>query len=141
MVWRAAPDGYRIYNKRLLDYFGHRSVKSSAGWWKEFIRDVASGEELLANLETQSPSTWSEIRGADAHRWFNVRGAAEPTTPGAALVGVMIDVDDQKKAEEARAGKRRQPPSNNETVPSCSVTGAKGENSTHHRALTISVAI
>ncbi|WP_167458705.1 PAS domain-containing protein [Mesorhizobium kowhaii] len=109
LVWQAEPEGNIEYvNKRVLDYFG-APLDEITGWgWVDRVHpdDVAfKVKNWLANLETKSPSdVVCRFRGADGqHRWFNVRGAPLKGSDGRVLrwYGVLIDVDDQKNAEEA----------------------------------------
>lgn len=109
LVWQAEPEGNIEYvNKRVLDYFG-APLDEITGWgWVDRVHpdDIAfKVKNWLANLETKSPSdVVCRFRGADGqHRWFNVRGAPLKGSDGRVLrwYGVLIDVDDQKNAEEA----------------------------------------
>ncbi|MER8700325.1 PAS domain-containing protein [Mesorhizobium sp. M1227] len=109
LVWQAEPEGNIEYvNKRVLDYFG-APLDEITGWgWVDRVHpdDVAfKVKNWLANLETKSPSdVVCRFRGANGqHRWFNVRGAPLKASDGRVLrwYGVLIDVDDQKNAEEA----------------------------------------
>ncbi|MBA1138663.1 PAS domain-containing protein [Mesorhizobium neociceri] len=109
LVWQAEPGGNIEYvNKRVLDYFG-APLDEITGWgWVDRVHpdDVAfKVKNWLANLETKSPSdVVCRFRGADGrYRWFNVRGAPLKDSDGRVLrwYGVLIDVDDQKNAEEA----------------------------------------
>jgi PAS domain S-box-containing protein len=107
-VWRAKPDGDIDYvNKRLLEYLGS-PLEDVVGWgWMEKVHpdDVAfKVQSWLSNLQaTTSHDANCRFQGADgAYRWFNVRG--QPLRDGGGRVqnwyGVLIDIDDQKKAEE-----------------------------------------
>jgi PAS domain S-box-containing protein len=109
LVWRARPDGNIEYvNKRVLDYFG-APLGEVIGWgWMEKVHpdDVAfKVRAWLQNLESGKPhDVMCRFRGADGgYRWFEVRG--EPLRAGDGRVlswyGVLIDIDDRKRAEEA----------------------------------------
>ena len=109
LVWRAEPEGNIEYvNKRVLDYFG-APLDEITGWgWAERVHpeDVAfKVKNWLTNLKTESPhDVVCRFRGADGrYRWFNVRGAPLRGSDGRVLrwYGVLIDIDDQKRAEEA----------------------------------------
>jgi PAS domain S-box-containing protein len=109
LVWRAAPDGNIEYvNKRVLDYFG-APLSDIIGWgWAERVHseDVAfKVRTWLDNLKTENThDVVCRFRGADGrYRWFNVRGEPLRANNGTVLswYGVMIDIDDQKRAEEA----------------------------------------
>src|ERR1700722_3510225 len=109
LVWRARPDGHIDYvNKRLLEYLG-APLEGIVGWgWMDKVHpdDVAfKVQSWLGNLKGMtSHAANCRFQGADgAYRWFNVRG--EPLRDDGGRVqnwyGVLIDVDDQKKAEDA----------------------------------------
>jgi len=109
LVWRARPDGHIDYvNKRLLEYLG-APLEGIVGWgWMDKVHpdDVAfKVQSWLGNLKAMtSHAANCRFQGADgAYRWFNVRG--EPLRDDGGCVqnwyGVLIDVDDQKKAEDA----------------------------------------
>ncbi|MER9296773.1 PAS domain-containing protein [Mesorhizobium sp. M0621] len=109
LVWRAAPNGNIEYvNSRVLDYFGAPLGEISGWGWADRVHpdDVAfKVRSWLENLETENPhDVVCRFRGADGrYRWFNVRGAPLKASDGRVLdwFGVLIDIDDRKKAEEA----------------------------------------
>lgn len=126
LVWQAEPEGNIEYvNKRVLDYFG-APLDEITGWgWVDRVHpdDVAfKVKNWLANLETKSPSdVVCRFRGADGqHRWFNVRGEPLRATDGTVLrwYGLLIDVDDKKRAEEALRESEQKLRQIIETVPS-----------------------
>jgi PAS domain S-box-containing protein len=109
LAWRARPDGHIDYvNKRLLEYLGS-PLEEIIGWgWMNKVHqdDIAfKVKTWLSNLEsTTSHAANCRFKGADGvYRWFNVRG--EPLRDAEGRVqkwyGALIDIDDQKKAEEA----------------------------------------
>ena len=109
LVWRAGPDGNIEYvNKRVLEYFG-APLDEIIGWgWAERVHpeDVAfKVRTWLKSLETENPhDVVCRFRGADGrYRWFNVRGEPLRASDGRVLrwYGVLIDIDDRRKAEEA----------------------------------------
>ena len=109
LVWRAGPAGNVEYaNKRVLDYFG-APLGEIVGWgWAQrvHLEDVAfKVKNWLKNLETENPhDVVCRFRGADSrYRWFNVRGAPLKASDGRVLCwyGVLIDIDDRTRAEEA----------------------------------------
>jgi PAS domain S-box-containing protein len=109
LVWRAGPEGNIEYvNKRALEYFG-APLDDMIGWeWIERVHpeDVAfKVRTWLKNLENENAhDVVCRFRGADGHyRWFNVRGEPLRACDGTVLnwYGVLIDIDDRKKAEEA----------------------------------------
>jgi PAS domain S-box-containing protein len=107
-VWRARPDGHIDYvNKRLLEYLGS-PVEEIVGWgWMKKVHPddlVFKVQTWLGNLEAiASHDAYCRFQGADGvYRWFNVRG--EPLRDDGGRVenwyGVLIDIDEQKKAED-----------------------------------------
>ena len=109
LVWRAGPDGNIDYvNKRVLEYLG-APLGEIIGWgWMERVHpdDVAfKVPTWLKNLESVNPhDAVCRLRGADGrYRWFEVRGEPLRASDGAVLnwCGVLIDIDDRKRAEEA----------------------------------------
>jgi PAS domain S-box-containing protein len=108
LVWRAGPEGDIDYvNKRVLEYLG-ATLDDVVGWgWAERVHpeDVAfKARNWLTSLETENPhDVVCRFRGADGrYRWFNVRGEPLRASDGTVLswYGVLIDIDERKKAEE-----------------------------------------
>ena len=108
LVWCALPDGELSYvNRRILDYIGVERTELLSGGWAHHLhpedapsvvaawsRSVASGEAF----EVQA-----RLRGADGvYRWFHSLSLLGRDTDGnpARWYGVMIDVDDRKRAED-----------------------------------------
>ena len=109
LVWRAAPAGDIEYvNKRVLDYFG-APLSEVIGWgWMDKIHpdDVAfKVRTWLQNLESGKPhDAVCRFRGADGrYRWFDVRGEPLRASGGTVVswYGVLIDIDDRRKADDA----------------------------------------
>ena len=109
LVWRAAPDGNFDYvNTRTLEYLG-APLSEVIGWgWMDRVHpdDLAfKVSTWLKALESESHhDAVCRIRGADGrYRWFEVRGEPLRAHDGRVLswYGVLIDIDDRKKAEEA----------------------------------------
>jgi PAS domain S-box-containing protein len=109
LVWRAGPEGNIEYvNQRVLDYFG-APLGEVVGWaWMEKVHpdDVAfKVRTWLQNLESGNPhDVLCRFRGADGrYRWFEVRGESLRASDGTVLSwsGVLIDIDDRRKTEEA----------------------------------------
>jgi PAS domain S-box-containing protein len=108
LVWRAGPEGNIEYvNKRVLDYFG-APLSEVIGWgWMDKVHpdDVAfKVRAWLQNLESGKPhDVICRFRGGEGgYRWFEVRG--EPLRANGAVLGwygVLIDIDDRRRAEEA----------------------------------------
>ena len=109
LVWRARPDGDIDYvNKRVLEYLG-APFDEVVGWsWMDKVHpdDVAFRERTWLNkLDLEgSREAACRFRGADGrYRWFTIRGAPVPGSDGRPLrwYGVLVDIDDRRKAEEA----------------------------------------
>jgi PAS domain S-box-containing protein len=109
LVWTAGPEGDIEYvNKRVLEYFG-APLGEIVGWgWAERVHpdDVAfKTRTWLANLESGTAhDAVCRFRGADGqYRWFAVSGAPLKAGDGRVICwyGVLIDIDDRRKAEEA----------------------------------------
>jgi len=109
LVWRAGALGNVEYvNERAREYVG-APIDEIIGWgWMEKIHpdDVESKVRTwLRNAESgASHDATCRIRRADgAYRWFNVKGEPLRDDNGRVLswYGVLIDIDNQKKAEEA----------------------------------------
>jgi PAS domain S-box-containing protein len=109
LVWRAAPDGdFDYVNKRMLEYLG-APLSEVIGWgWMDKVHPDDVGFKVrswLQNLESGKPhDVVCRIRGADGrYRWFEVRGEPLRASDGTVLswYGVLIDIDDRRKAEEA----------------------------------------
>jgi PAS domain S-box-containing protein len=109
LVWRAGPGGdFEYVNKRVLEYIG-APLAEIIGWgWMERIHpdDIAfKVGTWLRNLESgDHHDAVCRIRGADGgYRWFDVRGEPVRARDGSILswYGVLIDIDDRRRAEEA----------------------------------------
>ena len=109
MVWRTTADGEPDYiNQRYADYLGRSLAELAQQKWREVVHPdevVTRAREWSRALETGTPvDTTCRFRRADgAYRWFHVH--AEPLRDGDGHVvrwyGVNVDIDDQKKLEEA----------------------------------------
>jgi PAS domain S-box-containing protein len=109
MVWRTTADGEPDYiNQRYADYLGRSLAELAQQQWREIVHpdDVATAaREWTSARETETPlDTTCRFRKADgAYRWFHVH--AEPLRDGDGRVvrwyGVNVDIDDQKRTEEA----------------------------------------
>ena len=109
LVWRAAPDGNFDYvNKRTLEYLG-APLGEVIGWgWMDKVHPDDVGFKVrswLQNLESGKPhDVVCRILGADGrYRWFEVRGEPLRASDGTVLswYGILIDIDDRRKAEDA----------------------------------------
>src|ERR1700686_2957252 len=109
LVWTAGPEGDIEYvNKRVLEYLGATLDEIIGNGWVEKVHpdDVAfKTRTWLPNLESRTAhDAVCRFRGADGqYRWFAVSGAPLKAGDGRVLrwYGVMIDIDDRTKAEEA----------------------------------------
>ena len=109
LVWTAGPEGDIEYvNKRVLEYLGSTLDEIIGNGWVEKVHpdDVAfKTTTWLENLESRTAhEAVCRFRGADGqYRWFAVSGAPLKAGDGRVLrwYGVMIDIDDRRKAEEA----------------------------------------
>jgi PAS domain S-box-containing protein len=109
LVWTAGSEGDIEYvNKRVLEYLGATLDEIIGNGWVEKVHpdDVAfKTRTWLANLESRiAHEAVCRFRGADGqYRWFAVSGAPLKAGDGRVLrwYGVMIDIDDRRKAEEA----------------------------------------
>ena len=109
LVWTAGPEGDIEYvNERVLEYLGATLDEIIGNGWVEKVHpdDVAfKTRTWLANLESRTAhDAVCRFRGADGqYRWFAVSGAPLKAGDGRVLrwYGVMIDIDDRTKAEEA----------------------------------------
>jgi PAS domain S-box-containing protein len=109
MVWRTTADGEPDYiNQRYADYLGRSLPELAQQKWREVVHPdevVTRAREWSRALETGTPvDTTCRFRRADgAYRWFHLH--AEPLRDGDGHVvrwyGVNVDIDDQKKLEEA----------------------------------------
>ena len=108
LVWCAFPDGELSYvNRRILDYFGVERNNVLSGGWAHFLHPddvapvVASWSHSVASGEAFEVQ--ARLRGVDGtYRWFHSLSQLGRDTEGnpAQWYGVMIDVDDSKRAEE-----------------------------------------
>ena len=109
LVWCAAPDGELNYlNQRLLGYTGTSAGDWARLGWKNLLhpddaeptahawsRAVATGQPLEVQCRLR--------RSDGAYRWFQALGQAARDSEGgvARWYGLLIDIDDRKKMEEA----------------------------------------
>src|ERR1700726_3146993 len=109
LVWTAGPEGDIEYvNKRVLEYLGATLDQIIGNGWVEKVHpdDVAfKTRTWVANLESRTAhDAVCRFRGADGqYRWFAISGAPLKAGDGRVLrwYGVIIDIDDRRKAEEA----------------------------------------
>src|SRR3984957_17528827 len=109
LVWTARPEGDIEYvNKRVLEYLGATLDEIIGNGWVEKVHpdDVAfKTRTWVANLESRTAhDAVCRFRGADGqYRWFAISGAPLKAGDGRVLrwYGVIIDIDDRRKAEVA----------------------------------------
>ena len=109
LLWRAGPGGDVEYvNKRLLEYLGATFDEIIGDGWRDKVHpdDVAfKTRTWLTNLESGTThDAVCRFRGADGrYRWFLMSGAPLKASDGRVLrwYGVLIDIDDRTKTEEA----------------------------------------
>ncbi len=111
LVWTAGPEGDIEYvNKRVLEYLGATLDEIIGNGWvrKTSTRTMSRSKQGLGSRESRKSRIAHEavcrFRGADGqYRWFAVSGAPLKAGDGHVLrwYGVMIDIDDRRKAEEA----------------------------------------
>ncbi len=124
-MWRTSPDGENEYvNQRLLDFTGGSLEDySGLGWLRPLHPDDVDETTRVWQeaLEAESPyRTIFRFRRADgAYRWFDVRGDPLRDKNGQILswYGVLFDIDDRKKAEEAVATSEQNLRFLTETIP------------------------
>ena len=108
-VWRAGPAGNIEYvNKRALEYFGTPPGEILGWGWMEKVHPEDIDFKVktwLENLQSEAPhEAVCRFRGGDGqYRWFNVRGEPLRASDGRVQrwYGVLIDIDDRRKAEQA----------------------------------------
>jgi PAS domain S-box-containing protein len=109
LVWKAGPDGrFEYVNRRVLEYTG-ASLCEITGWgWMDKVHPDDAAFKVgawLESLETGNPhDAVCRIRGAHGqYRWFQICGEPLRASDGTVLswCGVLIDIDDRRKAEDA----------------------------------------
>jgi PAS domain S-box-containing protein len=109
LIWKAGPDGrFEYVNRRVLEYIG-APLSEIIGWgWMDKVHpdDVAfKVATWLESLEPGNPhDAVCRIRGADGqYRWFEICGEPLRASDGRVLswYGVLVDIDDRRKAEDA----------------------------------------
>src|ERR1700726_3095897 len=139
LVWTAGPEGDIEYvNKRVLEYLGATPDEIIGNGWVEKAHPddgAVKTRTWLANLESRTAhDAVCRFRGADGqYRWFAVSGAALKGGDGRVLrwYGVMIDIDDRRKAEEAIPERKSKPRQIIDTVPGLIWSTAPDGGPTH----------
>jgi len=115
LVWRGTPEGELDYlNQRAVDYLGHTAESLRNGRWIELVhpdhREATVRRWLQSATTGSSYSDIYRLRRADGqYRWIQSVGEPFRDMDGriAHWYGVVIDIEDQKRSEEAlREGER-----------------------------------
>jgi PAS domain S-box-containing protein len=115
LVWRGTPEGELDYlNKRAVEYLGHSAESLRNGRWIELIhpdhRDATVQRWLHSTTTGSSYNDVYQLRRADGqYRWIQSVGEPFRDVEGriAHWYGLVIDIEDYKRAEEAlREGER-----------------------------------
>ena len=116
LVWCASPDGELSYvNWRILDHLGAEKTNLLSGGWVHFMHpdDVSSAVALWSHSVASGEAFegQSRLRGADgAYRWFHslCHLGRDPEGNPERWYGVMINIDERKRIEEALKSTREQ---------------------------------
>ena len=115
LVWRGTPEGELDYlNQRAVDYLGHTAESLRNGRWIELVhpdhREATVRHWLQSATTGSSYSDIYRLRRADGqYRWIQSVGEPFRDMEGriAHWYGLVIDIEDQKRSEEAlREGER-----------------------------------
>jgi PAS domain S-box-containing protein len=108
LVWRGTPEGELDYlNQRAVEYLGHTAQSLSGGRWLELVhpdqRDATLRRWQHSATTGSSYDDVYQLRRADGeYRWIQSVGRPLYDTEGriAHWYGVIVDIDDRKRAEE-----------------------------------------
>jgi len=108
LVWCASPDGELSYvNRRILNYLGVENDKLLSGGWAQYLHpdDVPSVVAAWSHSVSSGEAfeVQARLRRADGtYRWFHSLSQLGRDSDGnpARWYGVMVDVDDRKRAED-----------------------------------------
>jgi len=109
LVWRGTPEGELDYlNQSAVEYLGHSAEALANGRWIELVhpdhRDATVRRWLHSATTGSSYSDIYRLRRADGqYRWIQSVGEPFRDREGriAHWYGLVIDIEDQKRAEEA----------------------------------------
>jgi len=108
LVWRGTAEGELDYlNQRAVDYLGHTTQRLSNGGWLELVhpdhREATVRRWLHAVNTGSSYQDVYQLRRADGQfRWIQSVGEPFRDVDGRITqwYGVIVDIDDQKRAED-----------------------------------------
>src|SRR5262249_44274033 len=116
LVWMGTPDGELEYlNGKAVEYLGQSVESLAGGRWMELVdpehRDGTVRRWLDSTATGSSYDDIYRLRRADGqYRWIHSVG--EPFYDSQGLIvhwyGLIVDVDDQKRAEAALAASKEQ---------------------------------
>jgi len=115
LVWRGTPEGELDYlNQRAVEYLGHTAEGLANGRWIELVhpehREATVRRWLQSATTGSSYSDIYRLRRADGqYRWIQSVGEPFRDVDGRIThwYGIVIDIEDQKRSEEAlREGER-----------------------------------
>ena len=109
LVWRSTPEGDLDYlNRRAVEYLGHTAESLAGGRWLELVHPDHRDATLQRWMHSATTGTAYEDeyqlrRADDQYRWIQSVGEPFRDTEGriANWYGVVLDIDDRKRAEEA----------------------------------------
>src|SRR5262245_7301158 len=109
LVWRGSPEGELDYlNQRAVEYLGHSAESLANGRWIELVhpdhRDATVQRWLQSTTTGSSYSDIYRLRRADGqYRW--IQSVGEPFRDEEGRIthwyGLVIDIDERQRAEEA----------------------------------------
>lgn len=109
LVWRGTPEGALDYlNQRAVEYLGHTTESLANGRWVELVhpddRDATVRRWLHSTSTGSSYNDTYRLRRSDGqYRWIQSVGEPFRDADGriAHWYGLVIDIEDQRRAEEA----------------------------------------
>ena len=109
LIWRGTPQGRLDFvNQRLLDYCGLTGDDLHHEWWRNLVhpsdRDSGARNWLRCMSNGTTYLDQYRIRRADGqYRWIESVGEPFRRSDGgiAHWVGLLVDIDDRRKAQEA----------------------------------------
>jgi PAS domain S-box-containing protein len=125
LVWRGTAEGELDYlNQRAVDYLGHTAQSLANGGWLELVypdhRESTVRRWLHAVATGGSYEDVYRLRRADGQfRWIQSVGEPLRDTDGRITqwYGVIVDIDDKKRAEEVLGASQRNLELTIDTIP------------------------